>query len=233
MSVLSVRAALLTVVVSITVPLFATTGEEILAALEAKIKITHINSWTQSISQPGTVLVVQKPGLVVGDLGSLNKKTVIKNGELVSAGGGSLGGALFGNGSTGHQLKPGDKVYLYEDHPNPKQDGIWFKILSTDTYDVQDHGQTKQKRGDLLVEFYYDKPLSELTTEQVLADFAKWLKTEDEASESSTVRVGQTAQEVEEILGKPDKRIDLGDKRVYVYKDMKIVFIKGKVSDVQ
>jgi hypothetical protein len=214
-------------------PAFATTGEEVLAALEAKVKITHMNSWTQSISQPGTILVVQKQGLALGDLGSLNKKTVILNGELVSAGGGSMGGALFGNGSTGHQLKPGDKVYLYEDHPNPKRDGIWFKILSVDTYDVQDHGQTKQKRGDLLVDFYYDKPLLEMTTDQVLADLSKWLKTENEASESNTVKIGQSAQEVEEILGKPEKRIDLGEKKVFVYKDMKIIFIKGKVSDVQ
>src|SRR5438128_233979 len=133
----------------------------------------------------------------------------------------------------GRQLKRGDKVYMYEDHPNPKKDGVWFKILSVDTYDIQDHGQTKQKRGDLLVEFYYDKPLAEMTTDQILADLSKWLKTESEASESSTVKLGQSPQEVEEILGKPDKRIDLGGKKVYVYKDMKIVFVNGQVSDVQ
>jgi hypothetical protein len=33
--------------------------------------------------------------------------------------------------------------------------------------------------------------------------------------------------------GKPDKVIDLGAKKIYVYKDLKITFMDGKVSDVQ
>jgi len=39
--------------------------------------------------------------------------------------------------------------------------------------------------------------------------------------------------EVESISGKPDKIIDLGAKKIYVYKDLKITFTDGRVSDVQ
>ena len=48
-----------------------------------------------------------------------------------------------------------------------------------------------------------------------------------------TISLGQTIAEVEAINGKPDKIIDLGAKKIYVYKDLKITFTDGKVSDVQ
>jgi len=48
-----------------------------------------------------------------------------------------------------------------------------------------------------------------------------------------TIALGQSIADVEAINGKPDKVIDLGPKKIYVYKDMKITFTDGKVSDVQ
>ena len=45
--------------------------------------------------------------------------------------------------------------------------------------------------------------------------------------------LGQTPEPVEAILGKPEKIVDLGQKKVYIYKDMKIVFVDSKVADVQ
>jgi hypothetical protein len=38
---------------------------------------------------------------------------------------------------------------------------------------------------------------------------------------------------VEDILGKPERIVDLGAKVIYVYKDMKVTFVDGKVTDVQ
>jgi hypothetical protein len=34
-------------------------------------------------------------------------------------------------------------------------------------------------------------------------------------------------------LGTPDKIVNLGAKQIYVYKDLKVTFLNGKVSDVQ
>jgi hypothetical protein len=48
-----------------------------------------------------------------------------------------------------------------------------------------------------------------------------------------TVELGQTPDQVKAALGAPDKVIKLGAKEVYVYKDIKVVFVDGKVSDVQ
>jgi hypothetical protein len=34
-------------------------------------------------------------------------------------------------------------------------------------------------------------------------------------------------------LGQPGKAVDLGSKKIYIYKDLKITFVDGRVSDVQ
>ena len=53
------------------------------------------------------------------------------------------------------------------------------------------------------------------------------------ANESKTIKLGMSTDEVKKSLGNPDKIVDLGAKKVYVYKDMKVVFQDNQVSDVQ
>jgi hypothetical protein len=47
------------------------------------------------------------------------------------------------------------------------------------------------------------------------------------------ITLGQTIDQVTQILGQPKTVVDLGNKKTYVYKDMKVVFVGGKVTDVQ
>lgn len=53
------------------------------------------------------------------------------------------------------------------------------------------------------------------------------------AAEPQTIEKGQTPEQVEAAMGKPDKIVNLGSKQIYVYKDLKVTFLNGKVSDVQ
>jgi hypothetical protein len=48
-----------------------------------------------------------------------------------------------------------------------------------------------------------------------------------------TIALGQTTDEVAAIMGAPQQIIDLGPKKIYKYPDMKIIFMNGKVSDVE
>jgi hypothetical protein len=48
-----------------------------------------------------------------------------------------------------------------------------------------------------------------------------------------TVSLGQTPDQVTGILGQPQQIINLGAKQIYKYPDMKVIFMNGKVSDVQ
>jgi len=56
---------------------------------------------------------------------------------------------------------------------------------------------------------------------------------QQQEAEPETIEKGQTTDQVTAALGKPDKIVNLGTKQIYIYKDMKITFLNGKVSDVQ
>ena len=47
------------------------------------------------------------------------------------------------------------------------------------------------------------------------------------------IELGQTTDQVVAAMGQPEKMVNLGEKQIYMYKDLKITFLNGKVSDVQ
>ena len=52
-------------------------------------------------------------------------------------------------------------------------------------------------------------------------------------AEPASIQLGQSIDQVVAVLGKPEKKVNLGSKQIYVYKDLKITFLNGKVADVQ
>ena len=52
-------------------------------------------------------------------------------------------------------------------------------------------------------------------------------------AEPASIEKGMTTDQVEAAMGKPEKKVTLGAKQIYYYKDMKVIFLSGKVSDVQ
>jgi hypothetical protein len=49
----------------------------------------------------------------------------------------------------------------------------------------------------------------------------------------ATIDVGQTVDQVVAILGQPQRIAKVGTKQIYFYKDLKVTFTNGKVSDVE
>ena len=56
---------------------------------------------------------------------------------------------------------------------------------------------------------------------------------QQQQAEPQTIEKGMTPDQVQGALGKPDKIVNLGAKQLYIYKDMKVTFVNGKVTDVQ
>ena len=58
---------------------------------------------------------------------------------------------------------------------------------------------------------------------------------EQPQAEPASIEKGMTTDQVELVpaMGKPEKKVTLGTKQIYYYKDMKVIFLSGKVSDVQ
>jgi hypothetical protein len=51
--------------------------------------------------------------------------------------------------------------------------------------------------------------------------------------EPQQIEKGQTPGQVKAVLGQPDKIVNFGSKQIFIYKDLKVTFLNGKVSDVQ
>jgi len=52
-------------------------------------------------------------------------------------------------------------------------------------------------------------------------------------AEPQQIEKGQTPDQVKAALGNPEKIVSLGLKQIYVYKDLKVTFLNGRVFDVQ
>jgi len=174
-----------------------------------------------------------------------------------------LGMGRFGKTQTTHLFQVGDKVYASKIEVNPNKDIVALNIVACDacnktdppTYnkaqvifqfprgtlakasagDVedtigqllsisddaqqQDQGGGDQKGGD----------------QQQGGDQQGGQQAQQPAqqAEPQTIEKGQTTDQVEGSLGKPDKIVNLGAKQIWVYKDLKVTFVNGKVSDVQ
>jgi hypothetical protein len=56
---------------------------------------------------------------------------------------------------------------------------------------------------------------------------------QQQGGEPQTIQMGMTPDQVQGSLGQPQKVVNLGPKQIYVYKDLKVTFLNGKVVDVQ
>ena len=201
-------------------------------ALEAKYGLTKV-SWDQvRVTDPGPVYVMEAEGVNADratDVTTLVNKVV--DGHVEQPKG--FGASLFSKQTT-KQLNPGDRLYLTK--IDVKDSGILLWFVSTETSDYQDKGSTKQTRYRVVLGFELPKTLMEASQvdaiEKVIAPIVQ-LESEAQAANTKTVELGQTPDQVKAAVGAPDKIIKLGAKEVYVYKDMKVIFMDDKVSDVQ
>ncbi|MGA9391509.1 MAG: hypothetical protein WBV69_13800 [Candidatus Sulfotelmatobacter sp.] len=69
--------------------------------------------------------------------------------------------------------------------------------------------------------------------QQQASDQGQQQQADQPAAEPASIEKGMTTDQVEAAMGKPEKKVTLGAKQIYYYKDMKVIFLNGKVSDVQ
>jgi hypothetical protein len=184
------------------------------------------------ITQPGAILVIKKDG-IIGDLStdSTFSKTTAQDGKLTPPKGVI---AVLQNKETSHVFKVGERVYLWK--ASIDDDDLALFLISVETFAVNARGTTKQMRYKALVDFKFAKDyLRTADFTNVKTTLSEIFATEQEYQGANTksVSLGQTPQEIEGILGKPEKIINLGAKVTWVYKDIKVVFTDGKVADVQ
>jgi len=216
--------------------------------LKAQYKLAKMGSDSSgwSVVEPGTVLVIQKGGILGVPPGNATIVTATyKNGELHPPGGFATAFA----GQDTRQLTVGEKVYIKKIDVHLKNDKIMLIIVECDSCNGTQ--QPSSYKSAVIFQFpkdYLNKAdVSQITDVigQVLApdtgpnDQQQQIENQQRqapdqpAAPPPTVQLGDTIDQVKAALGPPEKIVDLGQKQIYVYKDLKITFVNGKVADVQ
>ena len=205
----------------------------LLGELTKTYKITKTGMDEVRITEPGVVLIVKKDG--IGANLTFDESPLpytVSGGEIKAPKG--FAAALLSSGSTSSTtlFKPGEKVYVK--NLSVGDAAVSFTLLSYDISSINVRGNTRQTRYVAHLLFQLPPGVSQPpTVAEIKAVVDPILALESEAAAPKIIEVGQTPEDVEGILGKPEKILKAGAKVIYTYKDIKVVFTDGKVTDVQ
>jgi hypothetical protein len=215
--------------------------------LKSQYKLAKVgmdaNGW--SVTEAGTVLVIQKGGILgVPPANLAMAAATYKDGELH----GPNGFAAAMVGKVSRYLTVGEKIYIFKMDVSVKNDKISLMIIECDSCNgVQQPSSYKSQVFFQFPKGYLGKAGASQVQDvisQVLAPEAapsdapqsqpqQQAAPSQPASDPPTIQIGQTIDQVKAAWGPPERIVDLGKKQIYIYKDLKITFIDGKVSDVQ
>jgi hypothetical protein len=197
----------------------------------------------EGIVDTGTVLVIQKGGILGVPLSNAAMGTATyKDGNL--HGPGSFVAGMLGKNT--RQLTVGEKVYVTKMDIHQKNDKITMVIVECDSCNGAQ--QVSSYKSEVIFQFPKDylskadasqvkdvisQVLAPDTSDQQQQAQAQQPATNQSQAPPATIEPGQTIEQVQAALGQPEKIVNLGQKQIYVYKDLKITFVSGKVTDVQ
>jgi hypothetical protein len=214
--------------------------------LKAQYKLAKValDSGGWSVVEPGTVLVIQKGGILGVPLANpAMAPATYKDNELHAPNAFMVGMV----GQNTWQLTVGEKVYVAKIDVHSKNDKIMLTIVECDVC----NGVQQPSSFKSAVVFQFPKDYLNKADVSQVKDVISLVLAPDAAGQQDqpqtqqqqspeqpaqtppTIQMGQTIDQVKAVLGQPEKIVDLGQKQIYVYKDLKITFVNGKVSDVQ
>jgi hypothetical protein len=224
--------------------------------LKALYKVTKFGAVAKgfTVLSPGTVLVIRKAGILgVPPANVAYGNSIYKDGELHQPTSGNR--MLIGNVT--RLLQVGEKVYLQTVDVNLKSDTVTLFIVECDSC----NGVSQRSSFKSMVSFEFAKgSLATAEPAQIEDTIGEVLSIDTSSNggqqpqDSSaqqrgqpqqpseqqapsphlpTIQLGQTVEQVQAVLGQPDTIVDLGAKVIYVYKDLKVTFMNGKVADAQ
>ena len=222
---------------------------EIQKRLSSAFKRTTLTADRSDVAKAGTVLTLHKDNLLMCSMDAHASPTNTYKNGAISMGLGATMSWSMALSSVGQQVANtpqrkfvgGEKIWLAD--YQVKEDGVYFLFYSDPFDNVRYFGQLKfpVSKGAFPPADNMLKTIAEVVTddsaqEAAPADSAAPPAQQEaggQAAATKTITLGQTMDEVVGILGAPQKKVNLGTKEIYFYPDMKVVFISGKVADVQ
>ena len=120
---------------------------------------------------------------------------------------------------------------VYVTRLNVDKESIHFELLTTNVTTLA-FGNSTRYRSELVFHIPGLDTMSEeniyKAIDEVMADAAT-----ANAVQTKSIALGMSPDAVKSSLGNPQKTVDLGEKVIFIYPDMKVVFKDSKVVDVQ
>jgi hypothetical protein len=215
--------------------------------LEAQYPIAKISAYRECSPGNAQAMVIQKTGAcaVPGKMWA-SCTTKYQDGKLSSP--------IFGKSiarPNKHNLgilEVGDKIYPVKLEVDLSKDEV--RISFRYCTEATDDQPSSAYKGDVI--FVFSKgSLEKASVTQVedtisemfsvdsgnrrIAEQAPTQPTDNSGLPSAPISIekGQSIDQVVAALGPPEKKVNMGTKQIFVYKDLKVTFIDGKVTDVQ
>jgi hypothetical protein len=225
--------------------------------LQARYAPTSLSSNKLVVTRPGAVLVLQKPGLGASPVTEFAFGNSYKGGQIRHG----FTGSLIHNNNTSRDLQAGEGVYLVGFEV--KDTGVVFHVQSCgecnapemadplravltfqfpkgylNSFDFTQIAQTIDEVFTLAGENSASAaenapPAGTQDTQPAAPEPQPMPQTAPAQAAPVTITLGQTTDQVVAALGQPQKLVKLGEKQLYFYKDLRVTFLDGKVSDVQ
>ena len=225
---------------------------EIQKKLSAQFTRTKLTADWSDVATAGSVLVLQKDGLLMCSTDAkIPPQPTYKNGAITMGFGANMAWTVALSTTNQQPVNipqrkfvTGEKFWVTD--YIVKDDGVYFTLFSDPINDIRYHTQLKVAfpKGkfpppDDVMKTIAEVIVVENSAPEAPAAEAAQAPNEQAAAANTpaaapkTVSIGQTTDEVVSAFGQPQKIVNLGKKVMYFYPDMKVIFVDGKVSDVQ
>jgi len=230
--------------------------------LNSQFKVTKTTDDKSDIVTAGSVLVLKKDGLLMYSIDAkVIPTSTYKNGKVSMGFGATLStNLLLGHAQSGlntsnvpqRKFVAGEKFWLTAF--DIQEGNVVFQFYSDPYEDVRYQGQLtfsypkhNMPPADEMLKTIAEvltaqpddsaaanAPARESQSEQVMAPIPAPPPPADQPPPPpKTISKGNTRDQVVAVFGQPERMANLGAKEIYYYKDLKVTFVNGKVSDVQ
>jgi hypothetical protein len=221
--------------------------------LAAQYKLVKMTGNGTVVVEPGTLLAVQKGGIIGVPWKAMVHCAAKFQDNSLHPSTGFCAGMMK---SVSQYLQSGSKVYPLKIDVNLDKAKISFQVVSCDSCNGVD--PPTGMKGEVVFQFAKGN-LEKASVGEVEDTIGQVFsiagddqqgqggdqnqqqqpgqqppaQSDQQQAEPQTIQLGMTTDQVQAALGKPEKIFNLGSKQIYVYKDVKVTFLNGKVSDVQ
>src|SRR5258708_4979325 len=191
-----------------------------------------------AVVEPGTLLAVQKGGVLSVPWRAMALCPSKYQDNSLHPSAGFCAGMVK---TVSKYYQKGDKVYPLKIEVSLDKAKISFAVVACDS--CNGVNPPTSMKGQVVFQFakgYLEKAnVGEIEDAigQVFAisneDQQQSAQQGQQQAEPQTIQLGMTTDQVQAAMGKPEKIFNVGTKQIYTYKDIKVTFLNGKVSDVQ